>query len=93
VERFAGKPVAEGPARHAEEEAPMMGGMAMWSLAGVMLLVMAVLGVLWVVQHVRDRRGPDRGEATPEEILRRRYAAGEIDEEEYGRRRGELDRR
>jgi uncharacterized membrane protein len=31
-----------------------------------------------------------RGTTSPDEILRRRYAAGEIDTEEYERRRSEL---
>lgn len=33
------------------------------------------------------------GQESPEAILRRRYAVGEIDDEEYRRRKNELDGR
>lgn len=67
----------------------MMGGwMLLWALVGIALLVVAVLAVIWLVKH----RTPFRSDVatTVEELLRRRYAAGEIDREEYLRMQGDL---
>lgn len=49
-----------------------------------------VLGIRWLIRA--DRRGSHEGPATPDalEILRQRYARGEIDEAEYERRRAVL---
>ena len=49
-----------------------------------------VLGIRWLIRA--DRRGSREGPATPDalEILRQRYARGEIDEAEYERRRAVL---
>ena len=74
------------------------GGMAIgwivWLLIVVLFwgLVIAaiVLGIRWLIRA--DRRGSHEGPATPDalEILRQRYARGEIDEAEYERRRAVL---
>ena len=67
----------------------MMGGwMLLWALVGIALLVVAVLAAIWLVKH----RTPARPDAatSAEELLRRRYAAGEIDREEYLRMQGDL---
>ena len=77
----------------------MMGGwMLLWALVGVALLVVAVLAAMWLVKH----RSPARPDAAPtapgkrdeaasaQELLRRRYAAGEIDREEYLRMQRDL---
>jgi putative membrane protein len=51
-----------------------------------------VLGfVLWAVFRIlpspwQDRVGPDKRESSAEEILRQRFARGEIDQEEYEER-------
>lgn len=70
----------------------MMGGwMLLWALVGIALLVAAVLAAIWLVKH-RSAAWPyatptaslQREEVTSaQELLRRRYAAGEIDREEY----------
>jgi putative membrane protein len=53
--------------------------------------VLAVVGIIWLVRRTdTPRPGPVTGRETPEELLRRRYAAGEIDEDEYERRRSGL---
>lgn len=73
----------------------MMGAMGVWMLLWALvplgLLVLVVLGILRLTRGLghggRERSG--RAEA-PEDILRRRYAAGEIDEDEYLRRRSGL---
>ncbi|WP_369784643.1 SHOCT domain-containing protein [Saccharomonospora xinjiangensis] len=54
--------------------------------AMIVLLVTVVAGV--VVWSVSNRRSPQGGDAR--RILDERFARGEIDEEEYRRRRAEL---
>jgi len=67
----------------------MSAWMVLWGLVGLVLVV------LLVTATVRLVRRPDvpQIEARPDaaqELLRRRYAAGEIDEEEYWRRQAGL---
>ena len=77
----------------------MMGGwMLLWGLVGIALLVVAVLAAIWLVKQRTPARpdaasrGPgQRGEApSAQELLRRRYAAGEIDREDYLRMQRDL---
>lgn len=77
----------------------MMGGwMLLWALVGLAVLVLAVLGAIWLVRRLGPGRGaetlgsPGRSEEAPsaQELLRRRYAAGEIDREEYLRMQRDL---
>jgi putative membrane protein len=74
------------------------GGMpALW-LVGVMIIVLfwglviaaIVLAIRWLIRA--DRRGSHEGPAAPDalELLRQRYARGEIDEAEFERRRAVL---
>jgi putative membrane protein len=82
----------------------MMGGMTaawgIWAFLVILtllaILVVAVLGSVWLVRKLReDDHGPmasDLGESAYE-VLRRRYATGEIDDEEYERRLAVLHRR
>ncbi|MDK3256642.1 SHOCT domain-containing protein [Blastococcus capsensis] len=66
----------------------MMGGwMLLWALVGLALLVAGVLAAIWLVKHRSPAR--DAGPAS-EEVLRRRYAAGEIDREDYLRMQRDL---
>ena len=67
----------------------MMGGwMLLWALVGLALLVVAVLGSIWLV---KNRSSAHPGPVPdPGEVLRRRYAAGEIDREEYLRMQRDL---
>ncbi len=64
------------------------GGMAL-SMGFMALLWGALIGaIVWAT--LRGRREPSRSarrDETPLAILERRYAAGEIDDAEYGRRR------
>lgn len=63
----------------------MMAWMVIWGLVGIALLVLAVVGVVRLLRGPGvDRRGAER--ESPEEVLRRRYASGELDEDEYLRR-------
>lgn len=73
-----------------------MGGMGMvwmlvWGLVGLALLALAVVGLVWLVRRTGSvDQGGSRPE-TPEDVLRRRYAAGELDEDEYLRRRAGIE--
>lgn len=64
------------------------GGGFMWIFWILLIVVLLVV--------VKAMAGPDRGSNsgqgdTPIEILKKRYAKGEIDEEEFERRRKELE--
>ena len=76
-----------------------MGGFGVAWLFGVFLVLLfwglviaaLVLGIRWLIRA--DQRGlqpPAPRPDDPLEILRQRYARGEIDEEEYERRRRTL---
>jgi len=63
------------------------GGGFMW-----ILWIVITAGVFFLIQSVvkgNTRNSYDN--ETPMEILKKRYARGEIDEEEYERRRNELE--
>ena len=68
----------------------MMGWMLIWGLLGIALLVLAIVGTVWLVRRPRHQRDSKSAVESPEEVLRRRYAAGEIDEDEYWQRRAGL---
>jgi putative membrane protein len=63
-----------------------MGMMAVWWLFGFAVLVL----LLWAAVRVTGASGIGRGEDSPEAILKRRYARGEVDREEYDRRLNDL---
>ena len=68
----------------------MMAGMLIWGLLGLALLVLAIVGSVWLLRRPRHQRDSKTAAESPEEVLRRRYAAGEIDEDEYLQRRAGL---
>lgn len=75
--------------------AGMMGGMGLWmllwALVGIAVVALAVLGIVWLVRRTDSSRPvPPTQSESAEDVLRRRYAAGEIDEDEYVRRRAGL---
>lgn len=61
--------------------------MVLWGLIWVAVLVLLVLSIVWLARGTRSTELPAYD---AEETLRRRYAAGEIDAEEYRRRRETL---
>jgi putative membrane protein len=78
----------------------MMGGgwgiamMLGMGLLWLLLLAAIVAGVVWAARRVWDRAGETRrtraGNDTSLDILRRRYAAGELSRDEFERMRREL---
>jgi len=71
---------------------PYMGSMGwwmvLWWMAGIVVLVLLVRLVV-----AGSARGfSPRSDETPEQILKRRYAKGEIEREEYQRRLEDLRR-
>ncbi|MFC0004925.1 SHOCT domain-containing protein [Micromonospora siamensis] len=65
---------------------PMMGWMWIWSLLGLAVLV----GLIWAMFRLTERERGPAGSSSARRILDERYARGEIDEEEYRRRRTAL---
>ena len=63
----------------------------LWGLIWMALLVLLILGIVWLARKaVRPSGRTGRSEWDAEGTLRRRYAAGEIDAEEYHSRRETL---
>jgi len=63
------------------------GGIVMW--IGLLLVLGLVIYVLWLQ---KNSGAPKRGEReTPLDILKKRYARGEIDKEEFERIKKELE--
>lgn len=80
----------------------MTGSMVAWMLAwAVLILGLVVFGFVWIARRgltsTREAERPppqvEGAENAPYEILRRRYAAGEIDEDEYLTRLSGLSQR
>ena len=64
------------------------GGHMIWMTISWLVGVGLLFTFIWLL--VDALRGPSTGNASAEEILRRRYAAGEIDTDEYERHLDEL---
>jgi putative membrane protein len=70
----------------------MMMWMLLWGLVGLALIALAVVGIVWLVRRTGENRSvPPPTQETPQDVLKRRYAAGEIEEEEYLRRQAGLE--
>lgn len=68
----------------------MMAWMVVWGLLGLALLVAVVVGAVWAFRRRSGLEQLSRNE-TAQDHLKRRFAAGEIDEDEYLSRRAHLD--
>ena len=70
---------------------PYMGVMGWWM---VLWWVAGIVVLLLLVRLLAGTTGgfPSRGDETPEQIVMRRYAKGEIEREEYQRRLEDLRR-
>ena len=73
----------------------MSDGGSMWFGGGFMWIfwILLIVALLWVVKAISDSNAGKNNETndTPLEILQKRYARGEINEEEFERRRKELE--
>ena len=62
------------------------GGGGFWMLGGLLLLIGFIVLVVWAVMNIsHNGRAPthDPSRPTPNEILRERFARGEITEQEF----------
>lgn len=66
----------------------MTGWMALWGLLVLALLVLAVVGSVWLIKSLTSGRSAVA--PSHQDELGRRYAAGEIDREDYLRRKQDL---
>ncbi len=69
----------------------MMVWMVLWGLVALAVLALAIAGSVWLIRGAGP--GGNRqagGVPAAEEVLRSRYAAGEIDEDEYRQRLSSL---
>lgn len=64
--------------------------MVLWALVGLAFLVLAVAGTVWLLRNPRPTK-QNQEPAAAEDVLRRRYAAGEVDDDEYLRRMAGLN--
>lgn len=70
---------------------PYMGVMGWWMALWWILGLAVVVLLVWMV--TRAAGGPvGRSDESPEQILKRRYARGEIDREDYDRRLTDIRR-
>lgn len=73
-----------------------MGWGIVMMVAMLLLVALLVGGVIWLVSRIaRDRERPGAAARAPGgalEVLERRFAAGEIDVDEYRQRRSTLER-
>ncbi|MDP9406657.1 MAG: SHOCT domain-containing protein [Actinomycetota bacterium] len=71
--------------------AGMMGGwMLLWALVGLALLALVVVATIWLAKRVSPSSSASEG---PDAVLQRRYAAGEIDRDEFLRVQRDLSGR
>jgi len=54
------------------------------------ILLLIIAAAAWLIYRSREGGGPGRSSGTPLEILKRRYASGEITKEEYESMRKDL---
>ncbi|MPY80302.1 MAG: SHOCT domain-containing protein [Actinophytocola sp.] len=68
--------------------------MVLWVLIGLAVLALLILGIIWLVRSLTDRSSDaPQIEDPAQRELRRHYAAGEIDQDEYQQRLDDLRRR
>ena len=67
----------------------MGGGMILWTL---LIVAIVIVLVVFVARAAGPAQRPKDLDDSPEEILKRRYAHGEIDRDEYERRLSDLRR-
>lgn len=60
-----------------------MGGWILIAIGGLLVLIIFIGLIIWAVSKGRSPTGMRYEEETPEEVLKRRYAKGEISQKEY----------
>jgi putative membrane protein len=61
-------------------------------ILGLVFWALVIYGVFYLISNMAKRQSEGvRKEETPFEILKRRYAKGEIDAEEFARRKKDLE--
>lgn len=84
------------PVAHGMGEGMGMGSGIAMMLAMLLLVVLAILGVIWLVRYlIREHDPSSFASDAPEgalQVLERSFAKGEIDADEYRRRRSTLER-
>ncbi len=61
-------------------------------IIGIIFWALVIYGIFYIISRlVKQSSGDIRKEETPLEILKRRYASGEIDVEEFARRKKDLE--
>ncbi|MGH2796389.1 MAG: SHOCT domain-containing protein [Thermoleophilaceae bacterium] len=69
----------------------LMGGGALMMLYPLFVLILIALAIVWIARSVtRPASATQPGPEDALAVLRRRYASGEMDEDEYERRRRTL---
>lgn len=66
------------------------GWMWLWMGAWSLLVIAGIVALVVIGMRAVDRGGAQRGPEEPMDILERRFAAGELDVEEFERRRDTL---
>jgi putative membrane protein len=67
----------------------MMGGFGL-GFMGIFWVVLIIVGLIFFRQFNKGKRGPEDTGSTPLEILKQRYARGEIDKQEYETKKRDL---
>lgn len=61
-------------------------------IVGLVFWALVIYGVFYLISSLAKRQSEEVGkEETPLEILKRRYAKGEIDDEEFAKRKKDLE--
>lgn len=73
------------------------GGMALWMVVAFVIVIAVLAVVVFTIVRLTGPRSTSRDEARDSrdearELLRHRYAAGEIDKDEFTSRQGDLGR-
>jgi putative membrane protein len=66
------------------------GWLIAWMVVWWGILLAIVIALVWLVVRAAQPRQPGSREDSPETIVKRRYARGEIDRDEYERRLEDL---
>lgn len=66
----------------------MMGG-GYWIL-GLIFWILVIIGIVLLIKYLWEGRGANRAEETALEILKKKYAMGEISKEEFEEKKKDL---